>query len=623
MKYIIFVIILIFHINILVTALDKISFLDIQTNTNFVGDAIVLQSTEGEEDVYSMVDTGKANRASYNKILNFLSSNKIKKLNWILLTHNHNDHVSGLTHIINHNVTINAVYTKNYQAFDSKNNIYDNIDEYRKTRLTEWNNLINNLKIHNVDIKYITENENNYLDLGNYHFELLNLKEAFYGFDNICKELKKCNENTNSVIAVGKNNGRYYYLNGDIDTYPIDFLKSKNKTLSNAYSQNTVDKWVKRALDIYNIEHFDVYKASHHGILYNNIENTFILAKPDICIVTIAENRYYDRFELRDRIYTANPNTEIYYTGNGIVSIEQDEYGYLIVSQGQDQHNDPPLNDLPPDSKIKWFYNMATKKCLAAPSKSGYRPVIQNCDNNYSKWIVSSDGYFYSSAVNNTILSSLMINSNGSITIRDYPNRTNLLYDDEKNLIKSPDLPNKCLDKYRSEKSNDNNKEKLFMNDCDNSEEQNWSDWDFSPTNIVTVWIYNESEKKCLYAPNNDKYRPTLKNCDNSNNHKWLVSLKSKSYIRSLSKPYRCLWIKNEKKGTVIMSNCDNNAIWNKVNNETLTSDIAKGKCLGYLQSDVKKEKLNLNPCNKNLKDQNFKISYKNPYPKNKNYKLY
>jgi len=622
MKYII-LLLLIFYLYKFVDATDKISFLDIQTNASFIGDAIVIQSTENEKNVYSMIDTGKANRNSYNKILNFLHDNNISELKWILLSHNHNDHVSGLNHIINYNVTIEAVYTKKYQAFDSKNNDYDNIDEYRKNNLIKWNNIIDNLKSHNVDIKYITENENNYLDLGNYHFELLNLKEAFYGFEGICKELKKCNENTNSVIAVGKNNGRYYYLNGDIDTYPTDFSKSKNKTLSDAYYQNTVDKWVKRALDVYDIEHFDVYKVSHHGTLYNNIENTFILSKPDICIVTNAENRYYDRFELRDRIYAGNSNSEIYYTGNGIVTINQDEYGYLTVSQGEDQHNDPPLNDLPSDSKIKWFYNMSTKKCLAAPSKSGYRPVIQNCDNNYSKWIVSSDGYFYSSAVNSTILSSLMISSNGSITIRDYPNRTNLFYDKEKNLITSPNLQNKCLDKLKSEQSNNNTKIKLFMNECDNSEEQYWSDWDFSPTNIETVWIYNENEKKCLYAPNNDKYRPTLKTCDNSNNYKWLVSLKNKSYIRSLAKPYRCLWIKDEEKGTVIMSNCDNKAIWNKINNVTLTSDRAKGKCLGFFQSDDKKEKLNLNPCNKNLKDQNFKISYKNPYPKNKNYKLY
>jgi len=168
MKYII--LLLIFYLYKFVDATDKISFLDIQTNASFIGDAIVIQSTENEKNVYSMIDTGKANRNSYNKILNFLHDNNISELKWILLSHNHNDHVSGLNHIINYNVTIEAVYTKKYQAFDSKNNDYDNIDEYRKNNLIKWNNIIDNLKSHNVDIKYITENENNYLDLGNYHF---------------------------------------------------------------------------------------------------------------------------------------------------------------------------------------------------------------------------------------------------------------------------------------------------------------------------------------------------------------------------------------------------------------------------------------------------------------------
>eukprot|EP00833_Pecoramyces_ruminatium_P002992 jgi/Orpsp1_1/1177024/evm.model.c7180000059879.1 len=217
---------------------DKITFLDIQTFKDNIGDAIIIQSTDTTgKPIYAMIDVGKKSDVSTAKLLAYLKDNNIFRLEWILISHFHGDHVGGFAKLFESGINIGAIFMKKYGNLDTKLNSMKGktAKEIRAARLNEWNDMINLIKTKNIPICYISPNRNDHTDLGNYHFKFFNIEEAFTNYDAACIKFKNCNENTNSIIAVIENNGKYYYLNGDIDTFPGNFANSKDNNLKKAY----------------------------------------------------------------------------------------------------------------------------------------------------------------------------------------------------------------------------------------------------------------------------------------------------------------------------------------------------------------------------------------------------
>ncbi|ORX58355.1 hypothetical protein BCR36DRAFT_579970 [Piromyces finnis] len=323
---------------------DKLAFLDIQTYDDSIGDSIVIHSTNTKGNpIFAMIDTGKARVISYEKVIGYLKANNIKQLEWLLITHFHGDHYGGLNQLINSGVTIKKIYTKQYHALDStvESSKYKTVSEFRSNRMKDWNDMIKIITNKKIPIAYVNANKNNSTQLGNYHFTFMNVEEAFDGYGDVCAKFKNCNENTNSVIAVVKNNGRYYYLNGDIDSFSSSFSKSDDEKLKKAYNNRTVDKWVSKAMKNFNIKNFDLMKASHHGVLYNNIKKAYTVGKPTYAVVTCHKEFLRDRLSvLESRIKSGNSNAKVYYTGNGIVTVNQDKKGNITVLQGRDEHNE-------------------------------------------------------------------------------------------------------------------------------------------------------------------------------------------------------------------------------------------------------------------------------------------
>ena len=323
---------------------DKITVLDIQTYDDPIGDCIVIQSSNAKGTlIYGMIDTGKNRAVSYNKILGYLKENNVKQLKWILLTHFHDDHTGGIYKLLENGIKVKKIYTKKYRNLDSTidTSKYNSVADFRKDRKQRWNTMVNTINSKNIPIAYISANANDNVQLGNYKFKFFNVNEAFENYGETCVQFKNCNENTNSIVTVVQNNGKYYYLNGDIDTYSTSFSKSKDENLKKAYNQRTVDKWVTKAMKYYNIKQIDVMKASHHGVLYNNIQSAFVAAKAPIGIVTRERESMRDRIDVLEKRFKAgNKNVKIYYSGNGSITISQDKKGKISVIQGRDEHNE-------------------------------------------------------------------------------------------------------------------------------------------------------------------------------------------------------------------------------------------------------------------------------------------
>jgi len=320
-----------------VCAVDEIFFLNIQSDKQRIGDAIVIHS--GNE--YAMIDVGYGKTTgdkavSFNNLSKFLNKNKITNIEWILLTHNHPDHVGGIEDLLNLkvknnkgklvNLKVGTVFTKDYSKLDSdcggENSDYSSPKEYRKKREDKWNTRKRNIK-EKTNLYIITKKKIPDLKLGNYVFKLYNTDQVFEKYGTVCENLctkcncntiEGCNENTNSIIAVARNGKVHYFFSGDIENYP-------NKKEFNSDKIRTIQYWVDLAKKDFGIDHFDVFKASHHGFKRNNPVEVYQSAKPDKCIVS-SKNVIN---EVVNNIKNGNKNVKIYYTGDGTVKITQEK----------------------------------------------------------------------------------------------------------------------------------------------------------------------------------------------------------------------------------------------------------------------------------------------------------
>ncbi|ORX78188.1 hypothetical protein BCR32DRAFT_295178 [Anaeromyces robustus] len=339
-----FLLLLILCINKLVNATnEEIAFLDLHTNNQVIGDAIIIRS--GNE--YAMIDVGygtnvtKNKKVSFEKVQSYFNSNHITKLKWVLLTHNHEDHVGGILDLVKmkvknkNNKQVNlkiedGVYTKNYSGLESNcgESEFKSVDDYRKDRKKNWNDRIKQIK-EKTDVNIITSNTS--LELGKFKFKLYNTNNVFSGYGNACKNLCKncncdsnigCNENTNSVIAVAEYGNVHYFFSGDIQRYP-NGKGDEYKPFKDAYKNFGIEYWINESKKDFNIDHFDVFKASHHGIGKNNYEKVYNAAKPEICVITTKYRSTENQNEVINHIKSGNQTAEIYYTGAGTVKIIQ------------------------------------------------------------------------------------------------------------------------------------------------------------------------------------------------------------------------------------------------------------------------------------------------------------
>jgi len=619
MKYLLILLLIVFCINKLQA--DEITFLDIQTQISSAGDAIVIQSTDSNgHNIYAMIDTGKKYVTSYSKIINFLREKNITTLEWILISHNHSDHVNGFSYIVrNYNLKVKNVYLKEYKGLDTyytKNSYIRSVQQLKAIQRNNYNDFINTANSINAGINFITKYKNTELKLGNYLFHLLNVEEVFSDFEDECNSTEACNENSNSIIAVGENRDKYYYLSGDIDTYPITFLYSQNTKLINAYKKNTVDKWVIKALNLFKINHFDVVKASHHGVLYNNIQQVFIEAKPGICVVSGTEKDKVDAIELISRVKNGNSTAQIYFTGSGTVTISQDQYGNIKATQGTDEHYEVSKDDIDHDTRIQWFYNIESRKCLYAPTSLNSKVYLEDCSNDYrAQWIVSPGrkGCFPSRANINWCIT---FDDNEEIFVLKECDQCDpeyiMKYED--NMITIPSTL-ECLDTERETDGELN----IVMKTCSNlSKGQKWSIWNLVPPILEERWVNIKNTNKCLFSPEEHSSVPIIKDCDDSDASKWLVAPRYRSYIRSLAYPDRCLHVKDIEEGTVIMGECDSRAYINNFDRtstkDAITPLLNMDKCLDLFKSyDKDENRVNFNTCNENIEEQHWEFSRSNP----------
>ena len=187
-------------------------------------DAILLESNGH----YAMVDTGMLTTDDNKFVYNYLKSVGVKELDFILITHNHDDHIGGAKYLIESDIKVDKFYIKTYIGRDSDSG----------TGTKNYNNVINALNSKNIPIVYI---DKSFTDGKGFTFYDMDIK--LYNTTQIMNQQGYIggNENYNSVMELITVNGKKVFLTGD------------------SYSGKIMDNVSKQ------IGKVDVMKMPHHG----------------------------------------------------------------------------------------------------------------------------------------------------------------------------------------------------------------------------------------------------------------------------------------------------------------------------------------------------------------------
>ena len=203
-------------------SVNRIHF--INTKGNSGSDAILLESNGH----FALIDTGedfdfpdgtnplypirKGNttqnyKVLEDRVLRHLKNVGVNKLDFVLGTHVHSDHIGGVDEVLNH-YSVEKLYLKRY----SDNRLTDS------TRL--WDNLFNYdnalkaAKNKNVKIIQDISEKDSHFKLGDMDIQLYNYKNEYDSNGNLKRVY---DDNSNSIVAVITVNGQKIYLGGDLD----------------------------------------------------------------------------------------------------------------------------------------------------------------------------------------------------------------------------------------------------------------------------------------------------------------------------------------------------------------------------------------------------------------------
>lgn len=233
------------------------------------GDAIIL-SSNGK---YALIDTFTKDKC--DNLKKFISSKKIKELEFLLITHFHNDH-SGCASTIAKTVKINRIYykapnpnTKNYSSALNNYNTVMKIDAVKSEFTSDTDLYFQNFKLHiyNTTHRVVGANAN------------------------------KGDDNHESLVIYATNNNHTALLAGDIQEFSND-----------KYFTGIVNE----------VGKVELYKTSHHGITDNNPKRLLSILKPTYSVITMTVTYHEDiQQTIKD---LKSVGSKVYITANGTVT---------------------------------------------------------------------------------------------------------------------------------------------------------------------------------------------------------------------------------------------------------------------------------------------------------------
>lgn len=190
----------------------------------------------GNEDKYMLIDAG--NNSDGKLISNYLKNNlNIESLEYVIGTHNHEDHIGGLDDIIN-NLNVKKIYMPFVSLTTTQT--YENVEESALNK--------------NLNIENPTVGDTFYLGTAKLEVMSINNEEP-------------TNKNESSIILEMQFGSLKYLFTGDAEIENENFRKWND---------------------------IDVLKVAHHGSDTSSSESFLKQTKPEISIVSVGPNNSYD-----------------------------------------------------------------------------------------------------------------------------------------------------------------------------------------------------------------------------------------------------------------------------------------------------------------------------------------
>ncbi len=263
-------------------------------------DAIILE----KNNKYAFVDTGS--KFYFPMVKDHLEKYNIHKIEFILLTHFHNDHYGNVANIIN-NYKVTKLYLKRYYGLDGTTSSgYGSNDEYIENEFRNYYDIIEACEKNQTEIIYIDELgleemtinfENSFIDV----YDIKNrLNDIYNNKESEFYQTKRFNENFNCVGVFIKENNFNIFLGADVTCSSTDIIEVK------ALSYKMIERIYKK----YNIDSIDLYKSCHHGGGGTNTLELCKLLKAEYVVITNTA-RWLDTYDTYSNLKTANQNVII------------------------------------------------------------------------------------------------------------------------------------------------------------------------------------------------------------------------------------------------------------------------------------------------------------------------
>lgn len=263
-------------------------------------DAIILE----KNNHFAFVDTGS--KFYYPMIENYLYEHNITKIDFIILTHFHNDHYGNIENII-YNFKVDKLYLKRYYGLDGTTSSgYSSNEEYIKNEFKNYYAILEACEITLTDVIFVDELGCNELEV-NFQGTILELYDIKNRLNDIYSnkeskyyQKKVFNENFNCIGIFIREKNHNIFLGADVTCSSYDIKEIKEISL----------QMINRVYEKHNINSIDLYKSCHHGGGGSNPFKLCFLLKAKYVIITNTA-KWLDNYDSCENLEIANNDVKI------------------------------------------------------------------------------------------------------------------------------------------------------------------------------------------------------------------------------------------------------------------------------------------------------------------------
>lgn len=263
-------------------------------------DAIILEYNNH----FAFIDTGS--KFYYPMIEKHLKDFNINKLDFILVTHFHNDHYGNAASLLR-NYPVDKLFIKEYYGLDgSTSSGGQSNDEYTENELKNYHEIIDTAKNRNTEIIYLNRlgKNNTSIYLDEVEIEAYDIESRLYNLysnpESKFYQQKLFNENFDCLGLFIKHLGHNIFLGADVTCSKTDIPELKGLSLI----------MVNEIYRKHNINHIDLYKSCHHGGTGTNTKELCELLKAKYTVVTNTD-RWLDTYDTFQFLRESNPDVVI------------------------------------------------------------------------------------------------------------------------------------------------------------------------------------------------------------------------------------------------------------------------------------------------------------------------